>query len=120
MQESFEYFSHLIRHHSLQKLPFILLLNKVDALEAKMKEIPVSEKFPDCPEKVDCMEVCEFFSQKFKSLDKRREGELKIYVTSAADPTLFKETLQTISPILTRNGKRNSPPSEGFIEDSAS
>ena len=78
-----------------------------------MKEVPVSEKFPDCPEGADCMEVCEFFSKKFRSLDKRLEGELKIYITSAADPTLFKETLQMISPILTRKGKRNSLPSEG-------
>lgn len=112
MEESFERFKSLTEISSIERLLWIVLLNKVDIFEKKIKEVPVSAKYPTFDGGEDCTRACEYFADQFARHDKRSDGELTLYVTSAVDRATFEKTLQTIKPILTRNGRKHSSSSE--------
>lgn len=109
MEDSLSIFESLMKHDKLRTLPVILLLNKVDAFEERIKKTPVSEYFRTCPKNADYVTACKFFSDQFAKLDERPEGALRIFVTSALDREVFENTLQTIRPILIQNEWKQPP-----------
>lgn len=108
LEESMAMFESLTKMKRFKKIPIILLLNKADMLEEKMKEKPISDYLPTCPRDADCVTACNFFSDIFARLDKRPHGALHTHVTSAVNRAVFERTMKNIQPILTRNAKRQS------------
>ena len=108
MHKRLESFQWLTLDRVVENLPIIILLNMVDIFDQYTENFAVSDIFPDCPVDADSVGACQFFKEKFAMLDRRPEGKLQIYVTSAVDPALFKETSQELCDVLTRSTGRQS------------
>ena len=106
MTESLSYFEELSRRPGFQRTTFIILLNKVDLFDNIGQYIPKVNDSLNYTASSYIETVCQYFAMQFIALDGRREGEVRIYVTSAIDRTKFRETMQEIGPVLTRNGRR--------------
>lgn len=106
MKELLANFELLTKMEEMRMVPIILLLNKADILESKLKEEPISDDhgWPFS----DYMSACRHFSNEFTRLDKRPDGALRIQVTSAIDRIVFEKTLEIIKPIIIGNEKKHS------------
>ena len=83
MQESLILFESTSKLDSFKTVPIILMLNKMDLLEQRMKDDPIAEYYPEYSGDSDPITACRFFAGKFSQLDRRLPGYLRILVTSA-------------------------------------
>lgn len=58
--------------------PIVLLFNKFDLLEQRVKENPIEDYYPEYPEDSDPWAACRFFAAKFSELDRRPHGSLRV------------------------------------------
>lgn len=110
MQESLMLFESISKLERYRRVPIILMLNKMDLLEQRMKNDPISEYYPEYSGDSDPRTACRFFAGKFSQLDRRLPGCLRIFATSAVKqddddfsfkvdelwPDLFKRDLTII------------------------
>lgn len=83
MQESLMLFESISKLERFKSVPIILMLNKMDLLEQRMKDDPIAEYYPEYSGDSDPITACRFFAGKFSQLDRRLPEYLKILVTSA-------------------------------------
>lgn len=92
MREALGTFKALTKIESLQSMPIILFLNKTDLFMEHLVDIPISNYFLDFEGGSNYVEACQYFAQRFRKLDRRRNGKLFFYLTNAVDRDSFKQT----------------------------
>eukprot|EP00475_Leptophrys_vorax_P009177 TRINITY_DN16046_c0_g1_i8.p1 TRINITY_DN16046_c0_g1~~TRINITY_DN16046_c0_g1_i8.p1 ORF type:complete len:178 (-),score=40.28 TRINITY_DN16046_c0_g1_i8:82-615(-) len=98
MKESFHLFEEVFEMRD--DLPIILLLNKMDLFQEKIKNIPLSDYFPEFCGGDDYFAACEFILSKF--LDRcplYGRDHFHYFFVSAADPTSVIEVFEQIVEI---------------------
>ena len=93
MHEALMLFESLINGEWFKDKPIILFLNKIDLFREKLRKSPIKYHFPD---------YTDFFSNKFKTLNKNASREIYIHFTNATDTNLLKATMQSVQDILTQ------------------
>ncbi|KAL2930548.1 Extra-large guanine nucleotide-binding protein 3 [Bienertia sinuspersici] len=110
MLASRDMFETLVQHPSFRDIPFLLLLNKYDAFEQKISQVPlnVCKWFEDfCPAKLHCNnqslahQAYYYVAVKFKQLYASITGQ-KLYVcqTRALERTSVDEALKFVQEVL--------------------
>lgn len=104
MADSMATFEDITRDESLKTKPILLFLNKVDKFMEKLADIPISDYFSDYNGGASYAKACEYFAQQFKSLDRRKDGLLHLYLTNVANTESFMGTLRCLrSTVLKEN-----------------
>lgn len=94
MKEALRTFKTLTQIESLQNTPMILFLNKTDLFMEHLVDIPISNYFLDYDGGSDYHLACQYFAQRFRKLDRRKNGKLFFCLTNAADADSFKQTFR--------------------------
>lgn len=94
MKEALRTFKALTRIESLQNTPMILFLNKTDLFMEHLVDIPISNYFLDYDGGSNYHLACQYFAQRFRKLDRRKNGKLFFCLTNAADADSFKQTFR--------------------------
>ena len=97
-------FESVTKLDGFKTVPIILLFNKFDLLEQRMGKNPIVDHYPEYSDNSDPMAACRFFAAKYSELDRRPHGSLRILVTSAVEPEIFKSTIDELWPDLFHNG----------------
>ena len=97
MTESLDIFAWLTKLEYLESTPIVVLLNKFDLLEEKMKVEPICDYFPSYCGSLDPSLACSYFARRFLRLDERPNASLRIYRVSAVDRDSFKATMDGIA-----------------------
>lgn len=96
MKEALRTFRNLTKIESLQNMPIILFLNKTDLFMEHLVDIPISDYFLDFEGGSNYDQACLYFAQRFRKLDRRKNGKLVFYLTNAADTDSFKQTFRSL------------------------
>ena len=83
MVDALELFNETVNHGNFAKLPFILLLNKIDLFERKLNvKIKIRDYFPDFKEHNNLKHGKEFFRLKFEKAVKNQDKKIFIRISS--------------------------------------
>ena len=95
MQDSLMLFESISKLPQFRDVPIIVLLNKFDLLEQRMKDHPIRDHYPEYSGDSNPSIARRFFADKFSSLERRLPGRLIIITTSAVeqDDDDFKATI---------------------------
>lgn len=96
MREALRTFRNLTKIESLANMPIILFLNKTDLFMEHLVDIPISNYFLDFEGGSNYDQACQYFAQRFRKLDRRKNGKLFFYLTNAADTDCFKQTFRNL------------------------
>ncbi len=100
MKESLLLFEQITKLEEVQAVPILLFLNKVDLFKQKMIQTPICDTFPEYSGSLGCVTACNFFAEEFVKCDERPMGILRICITSAVDPKMFEDTVESIKPLV--------------------
>ena len=80
-----------------RKSSIILFLNKTDLFKEKLAEKPIRHYFPDYTGADDDYSAgCNYFSKKFRSLNRTEGREVYVHFTNATDTNLLKITMLSV------------------------
>ena len=87
-----------------RKSSIILFLNKMDLFQEKLATSPVREYFPDYSGADDDVEAAKnYFSKKFRGLNRTPEREIYVHYTNATDTNLLKITMKSVQDTIIQN-----------------
>lgn len=104
MLESLALFESIIKLEGFGTVPIILMLNKFDLLEHRMRNNPIVDYYPEYSGDSNPLHACRFIATKFSQLDHRPHGSLRMMVTSVVEDDDFKSTIDELWPDLFRQG----------------
>lgn len=96
MKGALRTFKALTEIELLQNMPITLLLNKADLFMEHLVDIPISNYFLDFEGGSNYHQACQYFAQRFRSLDRRKNGKLFFFLTNAADADSFTQTFRNL------------------------
>ena len=111
MLESFLLFESITKVDGFRTTPIVLLMNKFDLLEQRMRENPIVDHYPEYSGDPNPMTACRFLAARYSELDRRPHRSLRIQVTSAVQHDDFKSSIDELWPDLFRNGLADIPES---------
>jgi guanine nucleotide-binding protein subunit alpha, other len=101
MHEAMMLFESLVNGMWFKDKPIILFLNKIDLFREKLTRSPVSGFFPDYTgNDKDEEEIKQFFSDKFRAINRTADREIYIHFTNATDTTLLKNTMNSVQDMI--------------------
>jgi len=91
LYETFKVFADVINNKYFNTKPIVVILNKMDIFEEKMKIRHISKYHPEFQSTVSTKDAIEIFKKKFKDLDKNSNiRQITFYDTIAINKDLFK------------------------------
>lgn len=108
MHESFALFEALCNSRWFQNTPFILFLNKVDLLEAKLKRSPINRYFPEYqkdPHNVD--KVLDYFETLLLKMNKTLKP-IYVHRTCATDTNTIGFVLSAVTDMIIQQNLKQS------------
>ncbi|MCJ1224569.1 hypothetical protein MMC12_001214 [Toensbergia leucococca] len=97
MQEALLLFESIMSLQWFRKSSIILFLNKTDLFKEKLAEKPIRHYFPDYTGADDDYSAgCNYFSKKFRSLNRTEGREVYVHFTNATDTNLLKITMLSV------------------------
>lgn len=101
MHEAMMLFESLVNGMWFKNKPIILFLNKMDLFSEKLARSPVSAHFPDFTgNDKNEKEVKEFFSERFRAINRTADREIYIHYTNATDTTLLRNTMNSVQDMI--------------------
>lgn len=108
MHESFALFEALCNSRWFQNTPFILFLNKVDLLEAKLKKSPVTRYFPDYDKDPYNMDkVLDYFESTLLKMN-RTKKPIYVHRTCATDTGAMGFVLSAVTDMIIQQNLKQS------------
>lgn len=101
MHEAMMLFESLVNGMWFKEKPIILFMNKIDLFREKLYRSPVSGFFPDYTGNVKDEEgIKQFFSDRFRAINRTAGREIYIHYTNATDTTLLKNTMNSVQDMI--------------------
>lgn len=85
----------------------ILFLNKIDLFKEKLPLSPISKYFPDYTGGDDYDQACEYFLERFVSLNQSDVKQVYTHFTCATDTTQIKFVMAAVNDIIIQGNLRN-------------
>ena len=115
MLESIRLFKDIAKMNKFRTVPILLLLNKFDLLAQQMRTDPIADYFPEYSGDSYPLTACRFFAAKFRELDSRPKGNLKVVIASAVDPKDLNCTIGELIPEVFEEEPSVIPDEEGEL-----
>ncbi|KAJ6230017.1 guanine nucleotide-binding protein g(o) subunit alpha [Anaeramoeba flamelloides] len=96
LRESLLLFEKTINNDHFKKTNCILLLNKMDLFEKKIKQYPFKDSFTEYEDENEVDPIIEFISNKFKGIGENKFRTIGIHRTSATNTEMMKDNLNII------------------------
>ena len=103
MLESVKLFESICNNSIFRKKPIVLLLNKKDLFEEKIKKSPLTICFPEYEGKNEYEEASEYVREQFEAQNKHAESkEIYTHFTCATDKGIARIVFDAVSDVLMR------------------
>ncbi|KAJ5070867.1 g protein alpha i subunit [Anaeramoeba ignava] len=113
MHESLSLFKKMVNNEFFKGTNVILMFNKIDLFEDKIKKIPLKNYFPDFDGEDDIVAAKEYFKQKFLNIGSNPKRHIFVHFACAIDTDNMKTVFEAIRSIVTENQLKK----EGFIQN---
>lgn len=105
MEEALTLFDSICNSRWFVNTSIILFLNKIDLFKAKLPTSPISRIYPEFEQVEQSTDKlvdagCEFFKNKFLSLNKNKEKRIYTHYTCATDTTQIKFVMAAVNDII--------------------
>ncbi len=85
------------------KIDIVLLLNKRDLFESKLKEVPLSKYFPEYTGGASFNEGCAFMKSLYLSRNKNADRNVYVHFSTATDTKNVKAVFDAVEDVILGN-----------------
>lgn len=107
MQEALTLFDSICNSRWFVKTSIILFLNKIDLFKTKIPKSPISKYFSDYTGADDYDAACEYFLDRFVSLNQSDVKQVYTHFTCATDTTQIKFVMAAVNDIIIQTNLRD-------------
>ncbi|KAJ3451497.1 guanine nucleotide-binding protein g(o) subunit alpha [Anaeramoeba flamelloides] len=100
LKEAFDLFETTINNEYFEKTNCVLLFNKMDLFEEKIKKVPLSECFSEYKDGSDSSQAKKFISNKFLEIFETRKRKIWSYSTCATDTNKIRTIFENIKELV--------------------
>ncbi|KAG0748807.1 hypothetical protein G6F57_002404 [Rhizopus arrhizus] len=109
MQEALTLFDSICNSRWFEKTSTILFLNKKDLFKQKLSTSPLTTYFPDyVGDLEDFDKACQYFAQRFQSLNASEEKQVYTHLTCATDTEQIKFVMSAVNDIILQTSLRTT------------
>jgi guanine nucleotide-binding protein subunit alpha len=107
MEEALTLFESICNSRWFQTTSMILFLNKIDLFREKLPKSPIVDYFDDYEGDADYEKACDFFLNKFVSLNKNEAKQIYTHFTCATDTSQIKFVMAAVNDIIIQTNLRD-------------
>lgn len=104
MKESLELFGSISGMKWFLETPFILFLNKCDLFEEKLKNVLISDHFPEYSAPNEFKPGCQFIEDMFVAKDTQHRRDIYPHITCATNTDTMKTVFEAVKDIIIKRG----------------
>lgn len=108
MQEALTLFDSICNSRWFVKTSIILFLNKIDMFKEKIAQVPIEDYFEDYEGGPDYDSSCEYFRDRFVSLNQNDNKQIYTHYTCATDTGQIRFVMTAVYDIIVKASLRNA------------
>lgn len=108
MEEALTLFDSICNSRWFSRTSIILFLNKIDIFREKIYDVPIENYFPDYEDGDDADAACEYFRERFVSLNANEGKQVYSHYTCATDTNQIRFVMSAVADIIIRESLRQA------------